>query len=166
MAIEERVGATALTVTAVEADLPELEEVMVAVPGATPVMRPVALTEATDAALELKVEVAVTSPWVPSLKVAVAVSCRVAPTVSDRLVGDTLTPVKVTGVSLELEHAESRRTGSNRREATDQRFLEVITHAPGDEVLEARRRWMGRAPETLRRTRLDFVCLPNKLTMC
>jgi hypothetical protein len=70
--------------------------VMVALPKATPVTKPVELTVATDALLVLHV----TFLFVAFEGATVAVNCVVAPTFTLALVGDTVTPVTGTVVLL------------------------------------------------------------------
>src|SRR5690242_5238353 len=68
-----------VTVMADVPDFPPLDAVMVAVPWATPVSRPAAVTEATEALLLVQVTVRPVST-LPAESLRVAVNCRVAPT--------------------------------------------------------------------------------------
>ncbi len=85
--------------------------VMPAVPGVTPVTRPV--LPLTDAILVADDDqVAVTAPVLPSLKVPVAIICRVAPTLTKELplLAPTVIAVSVGFVKNPLQPATSRNT--------------------------------------------------------
>jgi hypothetical protein len=69
--------------------IPFREAVTVAEPAATPVATPLEFIVATDGVPEVQVAVAVTLPLDPSLYVAVALNCCVAPVEMLGLTGDT-----------------------------------------------------------------------------
>src|SRR6266849_6248731 len=94
-------GATGTGVTVIVAEplWPSLVAVTVAVPAATAVTRPVALTVATAGSALVQVTTRSLSGF-PAPSRAVAVSCPVWPTVSPRLAGVTLTVATGTGVTV------------------------------------------------------------------
>jgi hypothetical protein len=95
MVIEVRFFGEALTVTDVVAPTVPTLAVAVAVPGAIAFSSPLALTVATAALEDAQVAELVTSVWLPSLYVPVAVNCWAALTLSDTLTGASVSEVKV-----------------------------------------------------------------------
>src|SRR5579864_1257691 len=90
-AIALRVGVTVSLVVPVTE--PELA-IMFALPGATPVAKPAALTVATVVDAEVQVTEFVRSCLLPSLRVPVAVNCCVAPWVIEGVAGVTASDAK------------------------------------------------------------------------
>ena len=77
--------------------------VIVVWPGATPVERPLVAIVATVDAEELQLTAFVTSCWLPSLKLPVAVNCWVAPATKLRFAGLTAMDDRVAEVTVKVE---------------------------------------------------------------
>lgn len=99
-ATEDKV--TEVTVTVVESDILPKVPVMVVVPAATAVTRPVALTVATDGLDEVQVACPLTSELVPSENEPVSVNCWVPPAGKLGVSGVTDTEAKVALVTVRV----------------------------------------------------------------
>ena len=86
---------TEVIVTVVVSDIPPMVPVMVVVPAATEVTRPVALTVATDGLDEVQVACPLTSELVPSENEPVSANCWVPPAGKLGVSGVTDTEAKV-----------------------------------------------------------------------
>jgi hypothetical protein len=98
-------GAGAVTVTSVVPDMPSLVAVIVAVPAASAVTRPLALTVATPL-LELDQVIVRPLSVVPEASLVTATSCRVRPAVMLGLCGVTVTVATGGAFTVRLADAE------------------------------------------------------------
>jgi len=104
--IAEIVFVPAVTVKEALAVMPPAAALMVAVPAATAVAKPVASTLATAGLLEVQVTFDTSAPVDPSLYTAFAVNCCVAPTAIDAGVGTTEIDFTVTAPAVTLTWSE------------------------------------------------------------